>query len=79
MAEDRPDEREVLSAKISRESAEGWRNFCSANGISLTAMLEVAGLELSNEAIPPTTEARIRMIAGAREIDIRRRSRKATS
>ena len=79
MNDDAPEEREILSAKISRKSAEGWRQFCAANGISLTAMLEVAGLELADEPVPPKTDARIRMIAGAREVDIRRRSRKGKS
>lgn len=77
MAEDPSDEREVLSAKISRAAADGWRGFCSANGISLTSMLEVAGLELGRETIPPTLEVRNRMVSAAREIDINRRSRKS--
>ena len=76
MTDDVAEEREILSAKISRQSAEGWRGFCAANGISLTAMLEVAGQDLAREPVPPTTQARIRMVAEAREVDIRRRSRK---
>lgn len=70
------DERVVITAKISRESAEGWRHFCDGNGVSLTAMLEVAGLELAEETLPPTLEARRRMAENAREVDRQRRVRK---
>ena len=79
MTDDAAEEREILSAKISRQSAEGWRNYCAANGISLTSMLEVAGLELAVEPVPPMTEARIEMIEKARQVDIKRRSRKPKS
>ena len=71
-----PEEKEVLSAKISTDAANGWRNFCAQNGITVTAFLEVAGLELASETIPPTVEARKRMINAARAIDQNRRSRK---
>lgn len=70
-----PEPRETLSAKISSESATGWRNFCFTHGITLTAMLEVAGTELSKETNPPI-EARRVMIEKAREIDRERRMRK---
>ena len=73
---DKPQDREVLSAKISCEAANGWKNFCSANGVSVTAMLEVAGVELASETLPPTVEARKRMVEAAREIDRLRRVRK---
>jgi hypothetical protein len=65
--------REILSAKISKRSAEG---FCHGNGISLTAMIEVAGLQLADEQVPPRIEARVEMVKQAREIDIERRSRR---
>ena len=68
--------RETLSAKISKESANGWKTFCRENGVSLTAMIEVAGLELAQESSPPTVPARIEMIKKAREVDIARRARK---
>lgn len=67
--------REVLSAKISSEALSGWRDFCLAHGVTLTAMLEVAGLELAKESNPPI-EARQIMIRKAREIDLARRVRK---
>jgi len=44
--------------------------------VSLSAMLEVAGLELAAETMPPTVETRQRMILTAREIDRMRRVRK---
>jgi hypothetical protein len=68
--------REILSAKISKRSAEGWKRFCHGNGISLTAMIEVAGLQLADEQVPPRIEARVEMVKQAREIDIERRSRR---
>lgn len=70
------DEREVLSAKISSDAAKGWRDFCAGNGITISAFLEVAGLELAEEKIPLTIEARQRMVKAARTIDQKRRSRK---
>lgn len=76
MNKDKLEEREILSAKISREAAEGWRGFCASNGISVSAFLEVAGRELAKETIPPTTLAHERMVITAREVDIERRSRR---
>ena len=69
-------DREVLSAKISLEAVNGWKKFCQANGVTLTAMIEVAGIELGKETHPPTIPTRINMVGMAREIDISRRSRK---
>lgn len=69
------EERVVISAKISKEAAEGWRNFCDVNGISLTAMLEVAGLALSTETAPPHVKERQNMVNDAREVDRQRRVR----
>ena len=68
--------RETLTAKISPESARGWKEFCNNNGISLTAMIEVAGLELAQETNPPSVPARAKMVENARVVDIERRSRK---
>ncbi len=73
---DKVEEREVLTAKVSREAAAGWRDFCAKHGVSITAFLEVAGRELAAETIPPTEEARQRMVEKAREVDRNRRSRK---
>ena len=73
---DTTEEREILSVKISKKSIEGWRDFCAHGGISLTALVEVAGLQLANETMPPKVQARIEMIKKAREIDLERRSRK---
>lgn len=73
---DNEDDREVITAKISKQSHDGWRNFCANNGISITAFIEVAGRDLAAETMPPTVEARLKMIAMAREVDMERRSRK---
>lgn len=70
------DSREVLTAKISRKSMSGWRNFCKNNGVSVTAMIEVTGLGLVAETTPPMTDARVRMVELARSIDLERRSRR---
>ena len=75
-ADETNEDRVVITAKISRESADGWRKFCDGNGMSLTAMLEVAGLELAEENIPPDVEARRRMVTKAREVDRLRRVRR---
>lgn len=72
----KPEEREVLTAKVSRESSEGWRKFCADNGITVTALIEVAGLELAAETMPPTVKARESMVEKARQIDLKRRSRR---
>jgi hypothetical protein len=73
---DSPDDREILSVKISKKSIAGWREFCAHGGVSLTAMIEVAGLQLAKETMPPKVPARLEMIKQAREIDLARRSRK---
>lgn len=69
-------DRETLSAKVSADSAKGWKEFCRNNGISLAAMLEVAGLRLAQESYPPRLEERVSMVDAARKIDIERRARK---
>ncbi|MBT5186971.1 MAG: hypothetical protein HOH19_11135 [Kordiimonadaceae bacterium] len=71
------EEKEVITAKISKESAEGWRNFCAGNGITVTAFIEVAGMDLINESIPPKVKARQNMVEDARKIDMNRRSRRS--
>jgi len=68
--------REVISAKVSSESADGWRKFCFDNGVSISALLEVAGLQLAGETFPPTVAERKKMVQMAREVDILRRTRR---
>ncbi|MEM7067717.1 MAG: hypothetical protein AAF478_02440 [Pseudomonadota bacterium] len=72
---DNPETREVLSAKISAIAVAGWRDFCALHGITLTAMLEVAGRELADNLNEPI-EPRRKMIEKAREVDRLRRRRK---
>ena len=72
---DDPETREVLSAKISSYAVAGWREFCATHGVTITAMLEVAGRELAKETDPPI-EPRRAMIAKARQVDLQRRKRK---
>ena len=70
-------DKKVISAKISKESADGWRDFCHDNGVSLTALIEVAGLQLAQETHPPTVQARVKMVEEARRVDIERRARRS--
>ncbi|MEM1198155.1 MAG: hypothetical protein AAGI06_02490 [Pseudomonadota bacterium] len=69
-------QRVTISAKISPEAAVGWRNFCDQNGISVAAMLEIAGQQLAEEAFPPRVEERRKMVELAREVDRVRRDRR---
>ena len=66
----------TISAKVSAESAQGWKKFCSDNGITLSAFIEVAGLQLLGETAPPIVEERQIMVEKARQIDQERRIRK---
>ena len=65
-----------LSVKVSKISAEGWKNFCDMNGITLSAFIEIAGLQLINESAPPKVQERQVMVEEARKVDQKRRSRK---
>lgn len=76
MSEENMDARVVVSARVSKEAATGWRAFCDENGISLSALLEVAGRQLANETFPPRVEERRKMVEEARKIDIQRRARR---
>lgn len=73
---DAVDDRKVITAKISRKSADGWRKFCVANGVTLTALIEIAGRDLAVETSPPTVAERRDMIERARVVDLARRSRR---
>ncbi len=66
----------TLSVKVSNESADGWKSFCDANGITLSAFIEVAGQQLATESYPPKVEERKHMVELARNIDQQRRIRK---
>ena len=71
----RSEEREMIGARVSAASAEGWRAFCAQNGVSLSAFIEIAGVRLADEPYPPQTPERIAMIEEARQVDQERRSR----
>ena len=66
----------AISVKVSKDSAEGWKGFCDKNGVTLSAFIEVAGLMLVDETVPPTVKERARMVEKAREVDRTRRVRK---
>ncbi len=68
--------KETLSAKISSDAYVGWRDFSHANGVSVTAMVEVAGLDFAEETNPRNVLIRKEMVEKARAIDIARRSRR---
>ena len=71
------EERIAINARLSRASAEGWRGFCQANGISLSAFLEVVGLNLAGDTAPSRIPERDRMVEAARAVDIERRNRRS--
>ncbi|NND48984.1 MAG: hypothetical protein HKN60_01895 [Rhizobiales bacterium] len=73
--DDKPGKREILVAKISAPSAEGWRCFCEQNGISLTAMLEIVCRDLGDGTLPASQEGLDQLVVSAREVDRARRSR----
>lgn len=73
--DDRPETREVLTAKIAADAAEDLRSFCTRHGVSATAVLEVGGRALAEETVPPTAEYRKHILMRARKIDAMRRSR----
>lgn len=66
----------TISVKVTEQSAKGWKSFCDANGITLSAFIEVAGQQLAAETHPPSVKERIRMVELARDIDRQRRTRK---
>ena len=74
--DERAEERRIISARLSAEAAAGWREFCRANGVSLTAFMEVAGRDLAEDSAPSSVKARQEMVEAAREIDMRRRERR---
>lgn len=66
----------TISVKVTEQSAKGWKSFCDANGITLSAFIEVAGRQLATETHPPSVKERIHMVELARDIDRQRRTRK---
>ena len=76
MTKKTPSDRAILSARVTEDSAEGWHSFCEKNGVSLSAIIEVTGLELLNEQSPPIEPMRQRLVTEARAVDIQRRARK---
>ena len=73
---EKSEDRLMVSVRLSPEAARGWREFCRKNGISLTAFMEVAGVDLANDLAPSSIPERQRMVEQAREIDISRRERR---
>ena len=66
----------TISVKVSEQSSNGWKQFCEKNGITLSAFIEVAGLQLLDETAPPQVEARQKMVEMSRKIDQQRRVRR---
>ena len=52
--------RQILTAKISEEAANGWRDFCEMHGISVSALLEAAGEAAGRDIAGPPGLARQR-------------------
>lgn len=76
MVDDKTEEREILSAKISAHAAEGLRTFCQRHGVTATSVLEVGGRLLAEDTLPPSLEYRQQIVMRAREVDRSRRSRR---
>lgn len=76
--QDKAQDRVTISGKVSPESAAGWRSFCEQNGITVAAMLEIAGLQLAAESFPPKVKERREMVEMARKIDRDRRDRRTS-
>ena len=74
--EESASDRYMISGRLSKKAAAGWRDFCDANGISLTAFLEIAGLDLADDSSPSKVPERRKMVEKAKAIDTRRRGRR---
>lgn len=61
-----------LHIDITRQAAEGLRQFATHHGITLTALIEVTGLRIDQVRHHPDFD---QCIAHAREIDAERRQR----
>ena len=65
-----------MTAKISSAAAQGWRDYCAANGITVTALIEVSGRVLANGSDAYLGSKQQEMIQEARRVDLERRQRR---
>ena len=68
-----PDASLAIHAYLSEESRKAWGDFALANGCSITALLEVLGLELAEEEEEAEPHREQWVIAARRVDGIRRR------
>lgn len=61
-----------VNAQLSDEAWAGWHAFARYHGVSVTALLEVAGQILDTDAVDVRTR---RWVAAARVVDEQRRKR----
>jgi hypothetical protein len=72
----KPVGRQALHAYLSDNAYEAWQLFATANGVSLTALLEALGLELEAElANVEPEDLRQAWVKMGRRIDAQRRRR----
>lgn len=70
-------ERRSINCRVSVDAYDAWREFCEANGVSLTAVLEAIAFEmrqlLQDREMAPVETA---IVDHARRIDAERRARR---
>lgn len=68
-------DRKSLQTYVTPEAHEGWHQWCAAEGVSFSALIEVVGTTLAGEAYNPVSGSLQAFIAEARSVDAARRSR----
>jgi hypothetical protein len=70
-------ERQAIHAYLSEQAHEAWQTFAEENGVSVTGLIEVLGLTLSDEIDAAGDAASIRQdwAKQGRKIDAQRRRR----
>jgi hypothetical protein len=69
-------ERRNLHVRVSVEAYEAWRSFAAEHGVTLSALTEALGVFFASG--DPISEQGAEIIAMAREIDQRHRSRRGS-
>lgn len=69
------DNRRAIHAYVSDVAYDAWQDFASANGVSVTALIETVGLQLAEEPEEAQDPGRKGWIKAARKVDGERRRR----
>jgi hypothetical protein len=72
-------ERQALHAYLSQASHDAWQLFAEENGVSVTGLIEMLGLQIAAdvEDAGDATEVRQDWVRQSRKVDARRRRRGA--